>query len=174
MLERKTNTSLMCAVVRRMVGAVLIAAAITTGALGLRAAALKHLGLFTQAPAVEFEIRLPQSAANNDPRRDAQVELLTDQNQTLAHLDETLLATQDGRAVLRGQVLLKFRTAERMVVLSLPGQAQRAFKLRLPPNPGSSHEFGPWHMTDRIMPAGGALPHAGVPDDSYAIRYRVL
>ncbi|MBN9586741.1 MAG: hypothetical protein BGN84_16730 [Afipia sp. 62-7] len=174
MIERKTNPSFMRTFVRRMVSAVLIIAVVTAGGLGLRAAALKHLGLFTQAPAVEFEIRLPQSAAKNDPRRDAQVELLTDQNQTLARLDETLLVTEDGRAVLRGQVPLKFRTSERMVVLSLPGQAQRAFKLRLPPNPGSSQEFGPWHMTDRVMPAGRALPHAGVPDDSYAIRYRVL
>jgi len=174
MIERKAHPRFMPTFVRRLVSAVLIMAVVTACGLGLRAAALNHLGLFTQAPAVEFEIRLPQSAEKNDARRDAQVELLTDQNQTLAHLDETLFATEDGRAVLRGQVPLKFRTAERMVVLSLPGQAQRAFKLRLPPNPSSSHEFGPWHMTDRVMPAGGALPLAGVPDDNYAIRYRVL
>lgn len=174
MIDRKERTSTISGMALRLLGAVLITAAVAGGMYGLRAAALKHLGLITKAPSVEFEIRLPTAAAHDDIRRDAQVELLTDQNQTLARLDDALRATGDGRAVLRGQVPLKFRTSERMVVLSLPGHAQRAFRLRLPSNPSSSHDFGPWHMTDRIMPAGGALPHASVPDDSYAIRYRVL
>lgn len=155
----------------RSLGVVLMIGALAAGAYSLRTAALKHLGLMAKAPAVEFEIRLPRTAANTDLKREAQVELPTDQNQALARIDDALRATEDGRAVLRGSVPLKFRTSDRMVVLSLPGQAQRAFKLRLPPDPSPSNDFGPWHMVDRVASTETAR---GVPDDSFAIRYRVL
>lgn len=155
----------------RSFGVVLMAGALAAGGYGLRIAALKHLGIMTKAPAVEFEIRLPRTATSADLKREAQVELLTDQNQTLARIHDSLRATDDGRAVLRGSVPLKFRTSDRMVVLSLPGQAQRAFKLRLPPDPSPSDDFGPWHLVDRVASTGTAR---GMPDDSFAIRYRVL
>jgi hypothetical protein len=174
MANTKKGVQTLRGIAVRSLGVVLMAGALAAGAFSLRAAALTHLGLIAKAPAVEFEIRLPQTAAKNDLKREAQVELLTDLNQTLAQLDGDLRATEDGRTVLRGHVPLKFRTAERMVVLSLPGQAQRIFKLRLPPNPSPSDEFGPWHMTDRVAPAGSIETARGAPDDSFAIRYRVL
>lgn len=171
MTDRKGRTTTLRSIMLRGIGIILIAGALAAGAFSLRSAALSHLGLISKAPAVEFEIRLPRTIAKDDLKQDTQVELLTDLNQTLAQLDDNLRATEDGRAVLRGHVPLKFRTSERTVVLSLPGQAQRIFKLRLPPNPSPSNEFGPWHMTDRVAPIGTAR---GVPDDSFAIRYRVL
>lgn len=158
----------------RSFGVILMTGALATGGYGLRTAVLSHLGMMAKAPAVEFEIRLPKAASAADLKREAQVELLTDQNQTLAHIDDGLLAMEDGRAVLRGSVPLKFRTAERMVVLSLPGEAQRAFKLRLPANPSPSDEFGPWHMVDRVMSGTRTEGARGVPDETFAIRYRVL
>jgi hypothetical protein len=158
----------------RSLNVVLMIGALAAGVFSLRTAALTHLGVIAKAPAVEFEIRLPPAVARTDLKRDAQVELLTDLNQTLAQLDGNLRATEDGRAVLRGHVPLKFRTSERMVVLSLPGQAQRAFKLRLPPNPSPSDEFGPWHMVDRVVPGTPTETARGMPDDTFAIRYRVL
>lgn len=162
----------------RSFGVILMTGALITGGYGLRTAVLSHLGMMAKAPAVEFEIRLPKTltkaASAADLKREAQVELLTDQNQTLAQIDDGLLAMEDGRAVLRGSVPLKFRTAERMVVLSLPGEAQRAFKLRLPANPSPSDEFGPWHMVDRVMSGTRTEGARGVPDDTFAIRYRVL
>lgn len=157
----------------RSFAVVLMTAAVAAGGYNLRNVALTHLGLMTKAPAVEFEIRLPPITANTDIKREAQVELLTDLNQTLAQIDGTLAMT-DGRPVLRGHVPLQFRTAERIVVLSLPGQAQRAFKLRLPPNPGRSEEFGPWHMADRIDASDRNDMARAAPDDTFAIRYRVL
>lgn len=158
----------------RSFGVILMTGALATGGYGLRTAVLSHLGMMAKAPAVEFEIRLPKAASAADLKREAQVELLTDQNQTLAQIDDGLLAMEDGRAVLRGSVPLKFRTTERMVVLSLPGEAQRAFKLRLPANPSPSDEFGPWHMVDRVMSGTRTEGARGVPDDTFAIRYRVL
>ncbi len=174
MIDRKGHTKTLRRLLLRGLCAILIAAALAAGVFSLRTAALTHLGLIAKAPAVEFEIRLPQTVAKGDLKQEAQVELLTDLNQTLAQLDGNLRATEDGRAVLRGHVPLKFRTAERMVVLSLPGQAQRVFKLRLPPNPSPSDEFGPWHMTDRVAPTGRSETARSAPDDSFAIRYRVL
>ncbi len=158
----------------RCLGVVLMTGALATGGYGLRTAVLSHMGMMAKAPAVEFEIRLPKAASAADLKREAQVELLTDQNQTLARIDDGLLATEDGRAVLRGSVPLKFRTAERLVVLSLPGEAQRAFKLRLPANPSPSEVFGPWHMVDRVMSGTRTEAARGIPDDTFAIRYRVL
>jgi hypothetical protein len=148
--------------------------AVAAGAFSLRSAAFSHLGLMSKAPAVEFEIRLPRASASANLKQEAQVELLTDQNQTLARIDDGLRATEDGRTVLRGSVPLKFRTSDRMVVLSLPGQAQRSFKLRLPPSPSASDDFGPWHMVDRITSTSRAETARGTPDDTFAIRYRVL
>lgn len=157
----------------RALAVVLMTGILAAGGLNLRNVALSHLGLITKAPAVEFEIRLPPTAANADVKREAQVELLTNLNQMLAQIDGTLAMT-DGRPVLRGHVPLTFRTAERVVVLSLPGQAQRAFKLRLPPNPSRSDEFGPWHLDDRMDASDRRDTARATPDDSFAIRYRVL
>jgi hypothetical protein len=75
----------------------------------------------------------------------------------------------DGRSILRGSVPLEFRTTDRVVILNLPGQAQHLFKLRLAANPSRSVTFGPWHLADRVEPA-----RAAAPDDSFAIRYRVM
>ncbi len=174
MMNRKGHAETLRDFTMRSVGVVLMIGALAAGVYGLRSAALKHLGLFAKAPAVEFEIRLPRTATNADLKREAQVELLTDLNQTLAQLDDGVLATEDGRPVLRGFVPLKFRTSERMVILSLRGQAQRGFKLRLPPNPSSSDDFGPWHMVDHVVRVGSTETVRGTPDDSFAIRYRVL
>jgi len=173
-IHRKGGRNALRTVAVRSVAAILALGAVIAGGLDIRATAYSHLGLLPSAPAVQFEIRLPATAALTDLKREAQVQLLTDKNQTLAQLDNMLGATDDGRSVLRGQVPLNFRSSERYVVLSLPGQAQRLFKLRLTDMPGRSEAFGPWHLVDRVETAGRALPASGVPDDSFAIRYRVL
>jgi hypothetical protein len=85
----------------------------------------------------------------------------------------------DGRSVLRGAVALNHRTADRVLVVNLPGKGTFEFRLRLPAEPHRSEQFGsqfgpqfgPWHLADRI-----ASPLAGsvAPQDAYTIRYRVL
>lgn len=135
----------------------------------MRHAALAYLGLNPSKPAVEFEIRMPRetlTAASTD----TQIELHTDRNQTLALVDGvTDLA--DGRALLRGAVALNHRTADRVLVLNLPGKGTFEFRLRLPAEPHRTEQFGPWHLADRI-----ASPLAGgvALQDAYTIRYRVL
>lgn len=137
----------------------------------VRHAALAYLGINPTKPAVEFEIRLPKAALT--AIADTQVELLTDRNQKLAKVQDALASTSDGRSVLKGTVTLDYRTTERVVVLNLPGQAQRQFRLRLPASPSHSDGFGPWHLADGIVPAKGDTVSTET-HDAFAIRYRVL
>ncbi|MCP3407937.1 acriflavin resistance protein [Bradyrhizobium sp. CCGB01] len=134
----------------------------------MRHAASAYLGLNPSRPAVEFEIRMPREmlAAVSD----TQIELHTDRNQTLA-LVGGVRELGDGRSVLRGAVALNHRTADRMLVVNLPGKGTFEFRLRLPAEPHRSEQFGPWHLADRI-----ASPVTGTaaPQDAYTIRYRVL
>jgi hypothetical protein len=138
----------------------------------LRLSAMEHLGLNAGARSIEFEIRLPPVVATGSSKREAQVELHTDVNQTIALLRGGNL-TDDGRAILKGSVPIEFRTAQRTLVLSMPGQPQRQFKVRLAASPSRSAEFSPWHLVDFVAGAGGERIRPTV-DDNFAIRYRVI
>lgn len=134
----------------------------------MRHAALAYLGLNPSKPAVEFEIRMPRETLTGFS--DSQIELHTDRNQTLALVDG-VRELGDGRSVLRGAVALNHRTADRVLVVNLPGKGTFEFRLRLPAEPHRSEQFGPWHLADRIAsPVTGSV----APQDAYTIRYRVL
>ena len=152
---------------------VLSLALIAFVAYDMRQAALAYLGINPAKPAIEFEIRLPKAALS--AISDTQIELRTDRNQTLAKLGEAL-ELSDGRGVLRGSVALKYRTTDRVVVLNLPGQPQREFKLRLTASPAHSDQFSPWHLADRVNDSITVSNGATIlgPNDDFAIRYRVL
>jgi hypothetical protein len=139
----------------------------------MRQAAQAYLGINPAKPAIEFEIRLPKAALS--AISDTQIELRTDRNQTLAKLGDAL-ELADGRGVLRGSVALKYRTTDRVMVLNLPGQPQREFKLRLTASPSHSDQFSPWHLADRVSASinvSNGTTTLG-PNDDFAIRYRVL
>jgi len=138
----------------------------------MRHAALAYLGINPTKPAVEFEIRLPKAALSEVA--DTQVELRTDRNQKLAQLQGALASANDGRSVLKGSVVLDYRTTERFVILTLPGQAQYQFKLRLAANPSHSDQFGPWHLADRMASPNKREAAGTELHDAFAIRYRVL
>jgi hypothetical protein len=137
----------------------------------MRHAALAYLGINPSKPEVEFEIRLPKTALS--ALTDTQVELHTDRNQTLAKVRGALASDDDGRSVLRGSVPLDFRTTDRVMILNLPGQPLREFKLRLAASPSHSDQFGPWHLADRVAADAAGTARTGF-NDAYAIRYRVL
>jgi hypothetical protein len=139
----------------------------------LRLSAMEHLGLNAGARSIEFEIRLPPVVATGSSKREAQVELHTDVNQSIAQLrGGEVSSTEDGRAILKGTVPIEFRTAERMLVLNLPGQPQRLFKIRLAANPSRSVEFSPWHLVDFVANTKGERERPIL--DDFAIRYRVI
>jgi len=161
-------------IVRHGLAATLVFGLFAFVAYDLRHAALAYLGINPTKPAVEFEIRLPKAALSDVA--DTQVELRTDRNQKLAKLQGALASDDDGRSVLKGSVLLDYRTTDRFVILTLPGQAQYQFKLRLAANPSHSDQFGPWHLADRMTapdPAGATATSTEL-HDAFAIRYRVL
>ena len=154
-----------------------LAAAVVFGLLAfvaseMRHAALAYLGVNPTKPAVEFEIRLPKAALSDVA--DTQVELRTDRNQKLARLQGALASDDDGRSVLKGSVVLDYRTTERFVILTLPGQAQYQFKLRLAASPSHSDQFGPWHLADRMASPNKGETTGTELHDAFAIRYRVL
>jgi len=156
-------------VVRHGLAALAAAALLAFVAFDMRHAALAFLGLNPSKPAVEFEIRMPREILTA-VSTDTQIELHTDRNQTLALVDG-VSELSDGRAVLRGAVALNHRTADRVLVVSLPGKGTFEFRLRLPAEPHRTDQFGPWHLADRIAsPVAGALAQ----QDAYTIRYRVL
>jgi len=138
----------------------------------MRSAALAYLGLNPAKPAVEFEIRLPKAALSDVGN--TQVELRTDRNQKLAQLQGALTPGDDGRSVLKGSVVLDYRTTERFMILTLPGQAQYQFKLRLAANPSHCDQFGPWHLVDRMASPNQGEVLGTELHDAFAIRYRVI
>jgi hypothetical protein len=159
-------------IVRHGLAAALVLGLFAFVAYDMRHAALAYLGINPTKPAVEFEIRLPKAALSDVA--DTQVELRTDRNQKLARLQGALASGDDGRSVLKGSVVLDYRTTERFVILTLPGQAQYQFKLRLAANPSHSDQFGPWHLADRTASPNKGEATGTELHDAFAIRYRVL
>ena len=159
-------------IVRHGLAAALVFGLLAFVAYDMRHAALAYLGINPTKPAIEFEIRLPKTALSEVA--DSQVELRTDRNQKLAQLQGALASSNDGRSVLKGSVVLDYRTTERFVILNLPGKAQYQFKLRLAANPSHSDQFGPWHLADRTASPNEGEATGTELHDAFAIRYRVL
>jgi hypothetical protein len=157
-------------VLKHGIAAAAVLALLAFVAYDLRHAAFAYLGINPAKPAIEFEIRLPKAALTT--AADTQIELHTDRNQKLAKVLGAIASDDAGRSVLRGAVTLDYRTTERVVVLNLPGQSPREFKLRLAASPTHS-DFGPWHLADRIASPSDKVARSQ-PNDSFAIRYRVL
>ena len=159
-------------IVRHGLAAAAVLGLLAFVAYDMRHAALAYLGINPSKPSVEFEIRLPKIAET--AVAGTQVELHTDKNQTLAQVQGALASDDDGHSVLRGSVALDFRTTDRVMILDLPGQAQRLFKLRLAADPTPSDQFSPWHLADRVAAPKPGEPARSEPNDTFAIRYRVL
>jgi hypothetical protein len=139
----------------------------------MRHAALANLGINPSKPAVEFEIRLPKTQLS--AVSDSQIELHTDRNQKLAQVEGAVDAA--GQSVLRGVVILDYRTTDRVVVLTMPDHTSCEFKLRLPAEPsrsGQFSQFSPWHLADRVALPDAAGPMDTSAHDAFAIRYRVI
>ena len=131
------------------------------------------LSLFGYEPKLDFEIRLPARFLVPPTRSEFQIALHTDRNQSLATFDDEWLRHDGDRPVLIGRVSLFFRTSQRNLVLSLPGDPNRVFQLRLAENPSRAENFSAWRQLDFVDdPRTGSTRPAG-PGDDFEIRYRI-
>jgi hypothetical protein len=122
-------------------------------------------------PTLEFEIRLPVSMAQPDVSA-SRIELDTDKNVGASRIIGGWTSGPYGR-VLAGEVSLDFKTSARLLVVALPDQPTRLFRLRLARDPASS-EFTQWLRADHIDESKEAQPRAAPPDDPMELRYRVV
>lgn len=105
-------------------------------------------------PEAKFQIRLPPNAVLPETLAASRSTYLeTDKNTMPASLTEA--RTEDGRPLIAGEVDLYFRTSSRTIVLSIPGEPDRLFALRLPSNPPASTEFGAWQAVDYVADQPG-------------------
>ena len=125
------------------------------------------------SPQLFFEIRLP--ADSPMPERAALgIELQTDKNAATAQFGETWLRYDGGRPVIAGTIPLYLKTSQRLVVLSLPGEPKRLFKLNLSRTPKIAERFGAWRPVDLVDDAREAAgPRTPGRRDDFDIRVRV-
>jgi hypothetical protein len=159
--HRSKRAFVACALVAILASVALISGAREAGS---------ALGVTPFAPVVEFEIRLPAGSAMPAARNDIQLELHTDRNQLIAALGD--ISREGDRPIVRGSAPLVFRTTQRMIVMSVPGEPVRLFRLRMPAQPLASIDFGPWQQVDFLEDGRKPARRADVTTD-YAIRYRV-
>jgi len=123
-------------------------------------------------PALEFEIRLP-AAWTLEPRDAVRVELHTDRNMGDGTLFSPWPRPDGDRQLLVGSVDLAFKTSARILVLELPGQPTRLFRLPLSRNPSSTAGARRVAAAGARPSAGREQPEAAPTDDPVAVRYRV-
>lgn len=121
-------------------------------------------------PRLEFEVRVPAAMAS--PPATVAVALDTDKNVADALLGEAWRDDGDAR-ILAGTVALDFKTTWRLLVVSLPGQPRRLFRLRLARDPAPTDAPGEWQPPDFIDAAGAAHPQRASAGDPVVVRYRV-
>lgn len=126
----------------------------------------------TLPPALEFEIRVPAAMPVPDPPT-LRVELHTDKNVGDSHLTDHWLPTEGDSKVIAGSVPLAFKTSSRLLVVFLPDQPTRLFRLPLSRDPQSTGTLGPWRRPDLIDVHGEDQPRAAAADDPVEMRYRI-
>jgi hypothetical protein len=99
-----------------------------------------------------YEIRLPANTAL--PKKDdVRVEMVAAGEARQGFFYDPW-QMRDGRPVVRGAVWLNRPIAQRTLVVSVPGEPKRIFRLGLPAKPAASEEFGPWQKADFVAPLG--------------------
>ncbi|HSP98337.1 MAG TPA: hypothetical protein VL049_14010 [Candidatus Dormibacteraeota bacterium] len=153
----------------RLVAVLAGIAALVAGGIWLRLATLDTY-TDTLPPQLEFELRVPAALAG--ARKDVAVELDTDKNVADATLADDW--RDDGATrVLSGSVSLDFKTTSRLLVVSLPEQPKRLFRLRLGRDPDASPALGDWQPPDFTHAPGEGKARRAADDDPFALRYRV-
>ena len=126
----------------------------------------------TLPPTLEFELRvstampLPAAAA-------LEVAVHTAKNVDPGTITTAWRSDSAGHYVIGGLVPLSFKTSARVMVVTMPDQPTRLFRLPLSRDPDSTPALGEWQRTDQIDPGREEQPRAAPPDDPVEVRYRV-
>jgi len=123
-------------------------------------------------PTLEFELRVPVSMRLPD-REAVRVELHTDKNIGDSYFSDPWLRTEGDHQVIAGGVPLSLKTSSRLLVVTLPDQPTRLFKLGLSRNPASTPAFGEWRGPDFVDAPGSDRPRAAPANDPVQLRHRV-
>lgn len=133
---------------------------------------LATLDVYTNSlpPTLEFEIRVPAVMATVNPSQ-LSVELHTAKNVGVGSLSDHWQPAEDGKMMLAGNVEMAFKTSGRFLVLKMPEQPVRLFRLPFSRDPASMPSFGGW-TRPRFIDAG-EQPVDAPEDDPVEARYRV-
>ena len=156
-------------VLLRLIGVLAAIAALVGAGIWLRLATLDTY-TNTLPPQLEFELRVPAALAA--PRGEVEIELDTDKNVSPALIGDDWRADGADR-VMTGIVSLDFKTTQRLLVVALPGQAKRLFRLQLGRDPEATPALGEWQPPDFIHTEGEEKARRVEGADPFAIRYRV-
>jgi hypothetical protein len=126
----------------------------------------------TLPPQLEFEVRLPARMAVAD-RSATRVALNTDRNVADAVFFDPWARTEGEHQVIAGVVELAFKTSSRLLVVSLPDQTDRLYRLPLSRDPASTPTLGDWRRPDHIATQGDAEVRKAATDDPVELRFRV-
>lgn len=126
----------------------------------------------TLPPTLEFEIRVPAAMPVPDPSA-LRIELHTDKNVGESQLADRWLSAADDHKVIAGSVPLAFKTSSRLLVVFLPDQPTRLFRLPLSRDPQSTRTLGPWRRPEHIDVRGEDQPRAAPADDPIEMCYRI-
>ncbi len=126
----------------------------------------------TAPPVLAFEIRAPAAISLPDPHA-LRVELHTDKNVGEGQLAARWQPAENGYQVLAGSVPLALKTSSRLLVVFVPEQPTRLFRLSLSRDPPSTPTLGPWRRADHVDLHDGHAPRAAPTDDLVEVRYRV-
>ncbi|MFN8643925.1 MAG: hypothetical protein U0802_20565 [Candidatus Binatia bacterium] len=169
-LRRGGGRSARADLLPRLLGVLAGLAALVAGGIWLR---LATLDTYTDRlpPQLEFELRVPAALAGATPAGLA-VRLDTDKNAMPADLDAAW--RDEGAArVIGGRLSLDFKTTARILVVALPGQPPRLFRLRLARDPDATPALGDWRPPDFLDVPDDARPRPAPPDDPVAVRVGV-
>jgi hypothetical protein len=122
---------------------------------------------------LEFEVRAPAGVALPSAADGVSVDISTDKNQQPGYLADPWLRRDGDWQVISGGVELYFRTAQRLLVLTLGDGRDRLFRIRLPAKPDPNAGWSEWQRVDFIGIPGQAQTVPPGPEDPFEIRYGV-
>ncbi len=126
-----------------------------------------------QNPQLDFEIRLPPSAAEPS-RQGLDFEMQAGSQRSGGLLRSEWLRRDGERPVLVGFVPLYTRTSQRMLVMSRPGEPKLIFRIRLSATPAVSEQYGAWQRVDFVDDLkADSQPRPPTAAEAFEIRYRV-